>query len=83
VVTGMASDGVNIRGKWRETNRLMFERLPDDLGLSSTAIFDILQTADGYLWIATKDSGINRYDGDQVIHYNYETGEAHGLACPA
>ena len=31
-------------------------------GLSQGMVFDILQTRDGYLWIATKD-GLNRYDG--------------------
>lgn len=31
-------------------------------GLSQGMVFDILQTRDGYLWMATKN-GLNRYDG--------------------
>jgi len=31
-------------------------------GLSQGMVFDIIQSRDGYIWIATKD-GLNRYDG--------------------
>jgi len=39
-----------------------FERYTIDNGLSNNSVNFILQTADGFLWIATKD-GLNRYDG--------------------
>ncbi|MBK9013543.1 MAG: response regulator [Saprospiraceae bacterium] len=42
------------------------ECLTIEQGLSQGMVFDILQTRDGFLWIATKD-GLNRYDG-----YNFK-----------
>ncbi len=41
---------------------LKLESLTIDDGLSQGMIFNILQSRDGFLWVATKD-GINRYDG--------------------
>ncbi|MEQ1746213.1 MAG: ATP-binding protein [Saprospiraceae bacterium] len=43
-----------------------FEKISIEQGLSQGMIFDILQTRDGFLWVATKD-GLNRYDG-----YNFK-----------
>jgi signal transduction histidine kinase/DNA-binding response OmpR family regulator/ligand-binding sensor domain-containing protein len=42
------------------------ERITIEHGLSQGMIFDVLQTRDGFLWIATK-AGLNRYDG-----YNFK-----------
>lgn len=49
------------------SQQLALEQLTIDDGLSQGMIFDMLQTRDGFLWIATKD-GLNRYDG-----YNFKT----------
>jgi signal transduction histidine kinase/DNA-binding response OmpR family regulator/ligand-binding sensor domain-containing protein len=49
---------------WGQTN--LVERITMEHGLSQGMIFDIAQTRDGFLWIATKD-GLNRYDG-----YNFK-----------
>ncbi|MCB0663893.1 MAG: hypothetical protein KDC24_14190, partial [Saprospiraceae bacterium] len=38
-------------------------------GLSQGMIFDILQSKDGFIWIATKD-GLNRYDGARFVTYS-------------
>ena len=43
-----------------------YETIGIEQGLSQGMIFDILQTRDGFLWVATKD-GLNRYDG-----YNFK-----------
>lgn len=40
----------------------IFDHFTISDGLSNNSINDILQTHDGYIWIATKD-GLNRYDG--------------------
>ena len=47
---------------------LRFENLTIDDGLSNNSINCILQTSDGFLWIATKD-GLNRYDGQNFKVY--------------
>jgi signal transduction histidine kinase/DNA-binding response OmpR family regulator/ligand-binding sensor domain-containing protein len=44
----------------------LLERITIEHGLSQGMIFDMVQTRDGFLWIATKD-GLNRYDG-----YNFK-----------
>lgn len=42
------------------------EAITIEQGLSQGMVFDICQTRDGFLWVATKD-GLNRYDG-----YNFK-----------
>jgi signal transduction histidine kinase/AraC-like DNA-binding protein/ligand-binding sensor domain-containing protein/ActR/RegA family two-component response regulator len=48
------------------SQNLPFEKITIEQGLSQGMIFSILQTRDGFLWVATKD-GLNRYDG-----YNFK-----------
>lgn len=45
---------------------IAIEKITIDHGLSQGMIFDLLETHDGFLWVATKD-GLNRYDG-----YNFK-----------
>ncbi|HCC32113.1 MAG TPA: hypothetical protein DEQ03_18985, partial [Marinilabiliales bacterium] len=42
-------------------DNFLFERINIEDGLSNNSINGILQTIDGFLWIATKD-GLNRFD---------------------
>jgi len=46
-----------------QVTSLDFERISINQGISNNSINSIIQTSDGFLWIATKD-GLNRYDGN-------------------
>lgn len=48
------------------TQNPVFETITIENGLSQGMVFDLLQTRDGFLWVATKDA-LNRYDG-----YNFK-----------
>jgi len=43
-------------------NRVFFERITTDDGLSQNTIYSIIQDSDGFMWFAT-DYGLNKYDG--------------------
>lgn len=64
----------NIHGQ-----QLALERLTIDDGLSQGMIYDMLQTRDGFLWIATKD-GLNRYDGYNFKTWSHDAGNPFSLA---
>lgn len=57
---------------------LRFENITIDNGLSNNSINSILQTEDGFLWIATKD-GLNRYDGQNFKIYKNNPGIKNSL----
>ncbi|MBN2548806.1 MAG: response regulator [Anaerolineales bacterium] len=42
--------------------KIRFEHLTPEMGLSQSVVTDILQDQQGFLWFATQD-GLNRYDG--------------------
>ncbi|MFN8302071.1 MAG: two-component regulator propeller domain-containing protein [Saprospiraceae bacterium] len=50
-----------------------------EAGLSQGMIFDLLQTRDGFLWVATKD-GLNRYDGYNFKVYSKNTRDSFSLS---
>ena len=49
----------------------VLDRLTLSDGLANNSINDILQTHDGYIWIATKD-GLNRYDGQNFKVFKHD-----------
>lgn len=55
------------------------EAITIDEGLSQGMIFKILQTRDGFLWIATKD-GLNRYDGYNFKVYTHTPADSFSIA---
>jgi len=61
------------------SQQLAPESLTIDDGLSQGMIYDILQTQDGFLWIATK-AGLNRYDGYNFKVWSNDTANPYSLA---
>jgi signal transduction histidine kinase/DNA-binding response OmpR family regulator/ligand-binding sensor domain-containing protein len=57
----------------------IFERVTIEHGLSQGMIYDVLQTKDGFLWIATKD-GLNRYDGYNFKVFSNDPFDAYSVA---
>ncbi len=49
-------------------NKLEFERLNSNNGLSAEEVRNIYQDSKGYLWFLTKE-GLNRYDGYDIKVY--------------
>ncbi|MEM6630964.1 MAG: ATP-binding protein [Bacteroidota bacterium] len=47
-----------------------FENLGTEDGLSSHQAYDVIQDKNGFTWISTK-VGIDRFDGEEVVHYKY------------
>lgn len=58
----------NLNSSFSQYRSLRFENITIDDGLSNNSINCILQTKDGFLWIATKD-GLNRFDGQNFKIY--------------
>jgi ligand-binding sensor domain-containing protein len=64
---------------YAQTNKIRFEHLTTDNGLSSNHISYILQDKKGFLWICTQD-GINRFDGYNFKHYKHISGNKNSLS---
>ncbi|MCZ6640289.1 MAG: triple tyrosine motif-containing protein, partial [Gammaproteobacteria bacterium] len=53
-------------------NSIRVDRFSVIDGLTDEMIFDVVQDHDGYMWIATRGGGLNKYDGYKFIHYEFE-----------
>lgn len=60
------------------SDRLWFERIRTEDGLSSSWVAAIAQDSLGYLWFGTQD-GLVRYNGYEFITYRYETEDSTSL----
>jgi PAS domain S-box-containing protein len=58
--------------------RLRFQRLSVEDGLSNTWVRAVVKDSRGFLWLATPD-GLNRYDGSRVVHYRHRADDPHSL----
>ncbi len=59
--------------------RLVFEHISLNEGLSQVSVEAILQDRQGFLWIGTQD-GLNRYDGYAFTVYKHNPGSAGSLS---
>ncbi len=59
--------------------KLAFEHLTTEQGLSKNDIHHIIQDKNGYLWFATTD-GLNRYDGYNFTVYKYDAADTTTIA---
>ena len=55
-----------------------FERFTIEDGLSNNSINAVLQTSDGFLWVATKD-GLNRFDGQNFVIFKHDPTSTNSL----
>ncbi len=59
--------------------RLKFDHISIEQGLSQSSIFDIIQDDKGFLWFATLD-GLNRYDGYKMKIYRANPLDTNSIA---
>ncbi len=60
-------------------NKVNFQKVGTESGLSHGYITDIYQDSKGYIWIGTSD-GLNRYDGKNVKRYNHDISDESTLS---
>jgi signal transduction histidine kinase/ligand-binding sensor domain-containing protein len=58
--------------------RLRFERISLEQGLSQSTVFCMLQDSQGFMWFGTED-GLNRYDGYTFTVYKHDPEEPNSL----
>ena len=61
--------------------RLHFEKINTEKGLPSNHITSIVQDSIGFMWFATRENGLCRYDGNEIVTYHPEDSVATSLTC--
>lgn len=61
------------------SQKISFQRLSTENGLSNNLIYDIIQDKYGFLWIAT-DDGLNRYDGYEFKIFRNNPSDSNSLS---
>jgi hypothetical protein len=61
--------------------RIEFERISLEQGLSQGVVTNTLQDSKGFIWFGTQD-GLNRYDGYEFAIYKLAEGRARGIGHP-
>jgi ligand-binding sensor domain-containing protein len=62
-----------------QENRMRFEELSIEDGLSQTIVLSIAQDNDGFIWFATED-GLNRYDGYHFSVIKHDPDDSRSMA---
>jgi signal transduction histidine kinase/CheY-like chemotaxis protein/ligand-binding sensor domain-containing protein len=62
-----------------QKNRLTFEHLTSNEGLSQSNVLCIIQDSRGYMWFGTQD-GLNKYDGYEVKVFRKDPSNANSLS---
>jgi signal transduction histidine kinase/DNA-binding response OmpR family regulator/streptogramin lyase len=60
-------------------NKIEFERITSENGLSSDMIISITSDHHGFIWIGTLD-GLNKFDGHKIINYRYSEADTTSIA---
>ncbi|MEY3984453.1 MAG: hypothetical protein RL160_2012 [Bacteroidota bacterium] len=58
--------------------QLRFDNYSVNQGLSASTVLDLIQSSDGFMWIATAE-GLNRYDGHNFTVFRSQPMSANGL----
>ncbi len=74
----MASQLLLLTPAAAQTQKIRFERLTIEDGLSQDAILAIAQDTQGFLWFGTED-GLNKYDGYKFTVYKHDTDDPASL----
>ncbi len=59
-------------------DKIRFEQISSEQGLSQNTVFTICQDKKGFLWLGTEE-GLNRYDGYDIKVYKHKTDDFHSL----
>ena len=64
---------------YSQRNRIRFEKLTSDQGLSQSSVLSICQDHKGFLWFGTYD-GVCRYDGYQFKYFKHTLDDSTSLS---
>ena len=64
---------------YSQAQRLRFNHLSQEQGLSQNSVYAIIQDFRGFMWFGTED-GLNRYDGCQFIFFKTDPADPHSLS---
>lgn len=61
------------------SDKITFDKITVNEGLSSNTIFSIVQDKDGFMWFGSSE-GLNRYDGSQLVSYLANPNDTNSLS---